>query len=527
MFGGKQRFAGFRLPLYRPSLTSFAMSRPTLAHDASLDSWHPRVAAVDKARSSSADTAASSGSPDSASKQFPVQFQSTTIAPSPPTLFESPSSSYISPTDRSTPSLPTSALRISTDVSSTNYATPTRQGSLSSSASSRPILNRKASANSLQPVARTPSFKSAMAQALGPSSACSSVVPSPIISAMGDVTPLPSPLLSADSPGPWRKLIVGSGTPPKSRGRLGSVGENDELIMDDSANLADSGRGSGYKQKSYASLNMGESATTLGPQGSQNLPQHTRNRSVSEYIPEPVAIPRRHLTVSGSHAKNEVEEPEPRIRREVNYAESRGLTTAVTKPPTPPPSESSKDSTDGSSSTTSRVKDRNVELFEAYGRHDKKKRRWRAIRSLGQGTFSRVVLATSQVSASDEDAADSPAEPQQVRKTLVAVKICEHGPRGGASEDRIEMSLKRELEIMQSIHHPSLVDLKAWSIEPTRAILVLTYCPGGDLFDVATAHRSVLTPPLLRRLFAELVGAVRYLHGQKICHRDIKLESKF
>jgi protein-serine/threonine kinase len=138
-----------------------------------------------------------------------------------------------------------------------------------------------------------------------------------------------------------------------------------------------------------------------------------------------------------------------------------------------------------------------------------------------------VVLATSQVSASDEDAADSPAEPQQVRKTLVAVKICEHGPRGGASEDRIEMSLKRELEIMQSIHHPSLVDLKAWSIEPTRAILVLTYCPGGDLFDVATAHRSVLTPPLLRRLFAELVGAVRYLHGQKICHRDIKLESKF
>jgi protein-serine/threonine kinase len=107
----------------------------------------------------------------------------------------------------------------------------------------------------------------------------------------------------------------------------------------------------------------------------------------------------------------------------------------------------------------------------------------------------------------------------------VAVKVCEHGPRGGASEDRVEMSLKRELEVMQGIHHPSLVDLKAWSIEPTRAILVMSYCPGGDLFDVATAHRSLLKPSLVARMFAELVAAVKYLHERNIVHRDIKLES--
>lgn len=447
----------------------------------------------------------------------PVQFQSNTIAPSPPPPYNDHSSSTNEPMDSSS-SDSTSSLRISTDVSS--FVTPQRQGSLSSrptlSGRSSGSVHRKSSYNNLHPLSRTPSLKAALSQPFGgTASGASSAVASPIISAMGDMTPLPSPLMSADSPGPWKKLIQGAS--PKSRNRLGSLGESSIISTSPSDSLDVPSSASAARKKAYASLEQDLPPPVLATTDASG--QHVRNRSASEYIPDPSAVPKRHVTVSGTHAKQEQSDSqEPSIRREVNLAQSRGLTPAVAQPPTPPPSESSKDSIDGSSQS----KEQHIELFEARDRHSNKKRRWRGLQCLGQGTFSRVMLATSQVVPHEDESAEIRPE----RKTLVAVKICEHGPRGGASEDRVEMSLKRELEILRDIHHPSLVDLKAFSIEPTRAILVLTYSPGGDLFDVATAHRPLLTPPLLRRVFAELVGAVAYLHEKRIVHRDIKLESK-
>ena len=55
--------------------------------------------------------------------------------------------------------------------------------------------------------------------------------------------------------------------------------------------------------------------------------------------------------------------------------------------------------------------------------------------------------------------------------------------------------------MLKSITHPSLIHLKACEYQETRTLLVLTYCPGGDLFELASSKREILTPAMVQRMF--------------------------
>lgn len=84
--------------------------------------------------------------------------------------------------------------------------------------------------------------------------------------------------------------------------------------------------------------------------------------------------------------------------------------------------------------------------------------------------------------------------------------------------------IRREVTILRAVKHPNIVALIDM-VETDRYMgIVLEYASGGELFDYILNHRY-LKDQSARRLFAQLVSGVGYLHKKGIVHRDLKLEN--
>ncbi|KAL9062325.1 MAG: hypothetical protein Q9157_009023, partial [Trypethelium eluteriae] len=335
-----------------------------------------------------------------------------------------------------------------------------------------------------------------MASSLSPRSALSS----PQLAALGDITPLPSPLMGSDSPGLWGRARANSGNRPISQGSIEARMGGNAIWRDGPRDSMDSNsiksppvsRSSSKIKKPYGLVPSAAESQTAQEQATKegNAKRHSRNRSISDFVPEALHNVRaRNVTISSTPPQglDSVTSSETQLHREKYLAEQRGLHTSsapdVTSTlPSPPPS--NKSATEDDEEEEKVPIDDKAEYMMVRCGKDHTKKLFRPIRVLGQGTFSKVLLATNQRTPPRQPLEESKLNP----KKLVAIKIVEHGPAGGADQERVETGLKREIEIMKSVSHPSLVHLKAFEQEQMRTLLVLTYCPGCDLFDLASEH---------------------------------------
>ncbi|KAL8663047.1 MAG: hypothetical protein Q9202_004187 [Teloschistes flavicans] len=126
-------------------------------------------------------------------------------------------------------------------------------------------------------------------------------------------------------------------------------------------------------------------------------------------------------------------------------------------------------------------------------------------KTLGEGEFGKVRLGWRKEGS-----------------VQVAVKLIRRDALGG-NPSRLP-KIYREINILQGLSHPNIVRLHEMTETDKYIGIVLEYASGGELFDFILLHRY-LKDTNARKLFAQLISGVGYLHKKGIVHRDLKLEN--
>lgn len=125
--------------------------------------------------------------------------------------------------------------------------------------------------------------------------------------------------------------------------------------------------------------------------------------------------------------------------------------------------------------------------------------------TIGEGEFGKVKLGWKQDGG-----------------VQVAIKLIRRDSVG-TNPSRLA-KIYREVSILRGLSHPNIVRLHEMSETERHIGIVLEYASGGELFDYILNHRY-LKDHAARRLFAQLISGVGYLHKKGIVHRDLKLEN--
>ena len=86
--------------------------------------------------------------------------------------------------------------------------------------------------------------------------------------------------------------------------------------------------------------------------------------------------------------------------------------------------------------------------------------------------------------------------------------------------------LPRELYTLKKLKHSYLINIyDIYSIAKTWVVIFMDLAEGGDLLDLLKSEGNWLAEAHARVLFVQFGDAVRYIHGLKFAHRDIKCEN--
>ncbi|XP_056285534.1 myosin light chain kinase, smooth muscle-like isoform X2 [Pseudoliparis swirei] len=84
---------------------------------------------------------------------------------------------------------------------------------------------------------------------------------------------------------------------------------------------------------------------------------------------------------------------------------------------------------------------------------------------------------------------------------------------------------RKEIEIMNKLHHPKLVRCLAAYETISEMVMVMEYIAGGELFERIVADDFEHTEPTSARYMQQILEGMQYVHKQNIVHLDLKPEN--
>ncbi|XP_063782446.1 serine/threonine-protein kinase ULK3 [Pseudophryne corroboree] len=102
-------------------------------------------------------------------------------------------------------------------------------------------------------------------------------------------------------------------------------------------------------------------------------------------------------------------------------------------------------------------------------------------------------------------------------REVVAIKCV-----GKKSLNKVSVeNLLTEIEILKTVHHPHILELKDFQWDRDHIFLITEYCAGGDLSRFIRTRR-ILPEKVAQIFLQQLASALKFLHEKNISHLDLK-----